>query len=83
MPDSATYVYCLVQSARTPSVKGAPEGIPAGGPPRVLPVDRGIWAIVADAPLERFSGEPFQQELQDIEAVSRYALAHAGMIEAQ
>ena len=81
MSDSATYVYCLVQSARTPSVKGAPEGIPAGGPPRVLPVDRGIWAIVADAPLERFSGEPFQQELQDIEAVSRYALAHAGMIE--
>jgi hypothetical protein len=55
--------------------------MPGGGAPRVLPIDRGIWAIVADAPLDRFSGEEFQQELQDIEAVSRHALAHASVIE--
>jgi hypothetical protein len=77
----ATYVYCLVQSARAPSVRGAPAGIPGAGPPRVLPVGRGIWAIVADAPLDRFSGEQLQQDLQDIETVSRHALAHASMIE--
>jgi hypothetical protein len=47
----------------------------------VLLIDRGIWAIVADAPLERFSGERLQDELQDIEAVSRHALAHASVIE--
>lgn len=55
--------------------------MPGAGPPRVLPVDRGIWAIVADAPLDRFSGEQFQADLQDIEAVSRHALAHASMVE--
>jgi hypothetical protein len=55
--------------------------MPGAGVPRVLPIARGIWAIVADAPLERFSGEQFEQELQDIEAVSRHALAHASMIE--
>jgi hypothetical protein len=81
VPESATYVYCLVQSAQPPAVKGAPEGMPGSGPPRVLPVNGHIWAIVADAPLDRFSGEVFQQELQDIEAVSRHALAHASMIE--
>jgi hypothetical protein len=81
VPEPATYVYCLVQSARAPSVKGVPSGIPGAGPARVLPVDRGIWAVVADAPLERFSDEQLQLELQDLEAVSRYALAHAAVIE--
>ena len=81
MSEPATYVYCLIQSARAPSVKGAPEGMPGGGPARALSIDRGIWAIVADAPLERFSGERLQDELQDIEAVSRHALAHASVIE--
>jgi hypothetical protein len=55
--------------------------MPGAGPARVLAVDRGIWAIVADAPLDRFSGDQLQLELQDIEAVSRHALAHASMIE--
>ena len=81
MPEPATYVYCLVQSARAPELKGAPEGMPGAGRPRTLAVDRGVWAVVADAPLDRFSGDLLQQELQDIEAVSRHALAHASMIE--
>jgi hypothetical protein len=81
VPEPATYVYCLVQSARSFSVKGAPTGIPGAGPARVLPVGGDIWAIVADAPLDRFSDEQLQLELQDIEAVSRYALAHAAVIE--
>src|SRR5439155_7801536 len=55
--------------------------MPGSSAPRILSVDRGIWAVVADAPLERFSGERFQEELQDIEAVSRLALAHASMVE--
>ena len=66
MEPGATYVYCLVQSTRVPSVKGAPAGIPGGGSPRALPVSRGIWAIVADAPLERFTGEQLQQELAKV-----------------
>jgi len=81
VPEPATYVYCLVQSARAPELKGAPEGMPGAGRPRTLAVDRGVWAVVADAPLDRFSGDLLQQELQDIEAVSRHALAHASMID--
>jgi hypothetical protein len=78
---TATYVYCLVQSADPPSARGAPASVPGAGPPRLLPIDRRIWAVVADAPLDRFSGEALQEDLQDVEAISRHAVAHASVIE--
>jgi hypothetical protein len=81
LSEPATYVFCLVQSDRAPSVRGVPQGVPGSGAPRALAIDRGLWAIVADAPLDRFSGEQLQQELQDLEAVSRHALAHASVFE--
>src|SRR5262245_59955286 len=77
----ATYVFCLVESKMVPSVRGAPGGMPGTGPVRALPIDRGLWAIVADAPLERYSAARLEQDLQDLEAVSRHALAHAATIE--
>ena len=80
-PHNATYVYCLVQSAKAPSTRGVPGSVPGAGVPRILAIDRDVWAVVADAPLERFTGETLQQELQDVEAISRHALAHASVIE--
>jgi hypothetical protein len=80
-PESATYLYCLIQSARAPSLRGAPQSIPGAGPPRVILIDRGIWAVVSDVPLERFSGERLERDLQDLEVVSRHALAHASVVE--
>ena len=79
--DTATYVFCLVESDRAPSLRGVPGSVPGAGPPRVIPVDRRVWAVVADAPLERFAGEQLQRDLQDVEAISRHALAHASVIE--
>jgi hypothetical protein len=55
--------------------------LPGGGPVRALAIDHRLWAIVADVPADRFSGEQLEQELQDIEGVSRYAVAHASTIE--
>lgn len=81
VPSNATYVYCLVQSAKAPSLRGVPSSVPGAGAPRVLAIDRDVWAVVADAPLERFAGEQLQQDLQDVEAISRHALAHASVIE--
>jgi hypothetical protein len=78
---SATYVFCLVQSARRPSLRGVPDTLPGAGAPRLIPIDGDVWAVVADAPLERFSAEQLQSDLQDVEAISRHALAHASMIE--
>ena len=78
---NATYVYCLVQAAAAPQLRGAPRSVPGAGAPRLLAIDRDVWAVVADAPLDRFSADAMQQELQDIEAISRHALAHAAVIE--
>ena len=77
----ATYVFCLVQSARAPSLLGVPESVPGAGPARLLSIDRDIWAVVADAPLDRFSSEQLEQDLQDLEVVSRHAVAHASVVE--
>jgi hypothetical protein len=55
--------------------------VPGAGVPRLLAIDRDVWAVVADAPLERFSGEALQEEMQDVEAISRHAVAHASVIE--
>ena len=62
-------------------MRGAPASVPGAGAPRLLAIDRDIWAVVADAPLDRFAAEVLQQELQDVEAISRHALAHAAVIE--
>jgi hypothetical protein len=79
--EHATYVFCLMQSTSPPVLRKLPDGLPGAARTRALPVDRGLWAIVADVPLERFSGERLHQDLQDIETVSRYALAHAATVE--
>lgn len=79
--DAATYVFCLVQSQRVPSLRGVPPSVPGAGPPRLLAIDCGLWAVVADAPLERFASEQLQHDLEDLEAVSRHALAHASIVE--
>jgi len=55
--------------------------VPGAGAPRLIAVDRDVWAVVADAPLERFGGEQLRDELQDVEAISRHALAHASVVE--
>jgi hypothetical protein len=80
-PDKATYVFCLVQSSRPPSLRGVPESVPGAGAPRLLSFDRGTYAVVADAPLDRFSPDALQQDLEDVEAISRHALAHASVVE--
>ena len=74
-------MYCLIQSAKPASTRGAPDSVPGAGAPRLLHIDSDVWAVVADAPLERFSGDALQEELQDIEAISRHAIAHASVIE--
>jgi hypothetical protein len=79
--DSVTYVFCLVQSVRQPSLRGVPESVPGAGAPRLIAVDRDVWAVVADAPLERFGGEQLRDEFRDVESISRHAFAHASVVE--
>jgi len=77
----ATYLFCLVQAPSAPSLRGVPPGLPGAGRVRLLALGDRLWAAVADAPLDRFSGPAIEEELSDLEALSRIALAHATVIE--
>src|SRR5690349_7421415 len=77
-----TYVYCLVAGARRPAVPRAARGPKGLGPIRLLDVDRGLWLVAADAPLDRFGEDAINNGLGDLDWVSRAAVAHESVIEA-
>ncbi|MEW5855055.1 MAG: GvpL/GvpF family gas vesicle protein [Myxococcota bacterium] len=79
---SATYLYCAVHAPQRPSVVDAPPGLPGTGPLRVLEAGEALWLVVADAPLSRYGSAPIEQKLQDLDWVSRHALAHETVVEA-
>jgi len=79
--ESATYLYCLVQAARRPSVAGAPRGLPGTGGLRVLQAASDLWLVAADAPLQHYGGAPIERGLRDLEWVTLRGAAHARVVE--
>jgi hypothetical protein len=47
----------------------------------VLDLDRGLFLVVADAPLARYGEDAIQRGLSDLDWVSRAAVAHEGIVE--
>ena len=76
-----TYLYCLVRSARTPALRGAPGGLPGGGPPRALGAGGGLWLIVADVPEAEYGEAAIAAGLQQLQWVSPRAMAHEAVVE--
>jgi hypothetical protein len=52
------------------------------GPVRLLDVDTGLYAVVADAPLEKYGEAAINKGLTDLDWVSRAAVAHEAVVEA-
>jgi hypothetical protein len=77
----ATYVYCIVASPKLPRVAGAPAGLPGTGNARVLEIEKGLFAIVADAPREQYSSDAINAQLSDLKWVSRAAVRHEAVVE--
>lgn len=77
----ATYVYCVIASARPPRLTRVPPGLPGMGKVRLLPVDRELYLAVADAPLTRYSEDAINRGLADLDWVSRAAIAHESVVE--
>jgi hypothetical protein len=46
-----------------------------------LPLDDGLWLVVADAPLGRYDGPAIEGRLRDLAWVSRCALGHEAVVE--
>lgn len=78
----ATYVYCVVAADRRPTLTRIPRGLPGMGPVRLLDVDTGLYAVVADAPLDKYGEAAINRGLADLEWVSRAAVAHEAVVEA-
>jgi Gas vesicle synthesis protein GvpL/GvpF len=78
---TATYLYCLVQSAKEPSLRGAPAGLPGAGRPRAIDAGGGLWLVAADAPLEQYGEKPIERGLKDLAWVSSVAVPHEAVVE--
>lgn len=81
MKKSATYLFALLRRARPPATADAPPGLPGAGRPRIVPVERGLWLIAADAPAALYGEEAIEQGLKDVSWVSARALAHERVVE--
>jgi Gas vesicle synthesis protein GvpL/GvpF len=78
---TATYVYCVVQSARKPPAGRVPAGLPGGETPRLAEVDSRMWVVHAPVPLARYGTQALEESLRDLEWVSKIAVAHEAVVE--
>jgi hypothetical protein len=76
-----TYAYCIVASAVRPRIARKAAGLPGTGPVRLLDIERGLYVVVADVPLDRYGEEAISRGLGDLEWVSRAAMAHEAVVE--
>jgi hypothetical protein len=77
----ATYVYCVVAAARRPKLTGVPRGLAGTGPVRLLDGASGLYAVVADAPLDQYGEAAIKKGLGNLDWVSRAAVAHEAVVE--
>jgi gas vesicle protein GvpL/GvpF len=76
-----TYLYCVIAAKPAPRMARSRRGLPGTGPVRLLDVDRDLFLVVADAPLSRYGEAAIARGLNDLNWVSRAAVAHESVVE--
>ena len=76
-----TYVYCLVRSARRPSLRGAPAGMAGSREVRLLEAGDGLWVAVSSVPAKTYAEAALQKGLHQIEWVGERAMEHEAVVE--
>jgi hypothetical protein len=76
-----TYVFCLVRSARRPSVTDVPVDLPGAGALRVIAAAPATWLVVASVPQRDYSETALAAGLQDLDWVGPRAMAHEAVVE--
>jgi hypothetical protein len=77
----ACYVYCVIAAERSPRPKRGLRGLPGAGPVRILDAGEGLYLAVADVPLSEYGEAAINRRLQELEWVSRAAMAHERVVE--
>lgn len=78
---SATYVFCIVRSARKPSIARVPAGLPGGTRPKIVAAGRQLWLVLSEVPLDRYGGDRLEVALRDLDWVAEIAVAHEAVVE--
>lgn len=81
MSATLSYVFCLVRSARRPTLRGIADGMPGGGELRAIEVGGGLWAIVQSVPEAEYGEAALARGLQNLDWVGPRAIAHERVIE--
>jgi hypothetical protein len=71
----------VIAASRRPRLARVARGLPGMGPVRLLDVEDGLFAAVADAPLDRYGEAAINSGLSDLDWVSRAAVAHEAVVE--
>src|SRR5262245_33979369 len=78
---SATYVYCVVRSAKKPGTARVPAGLSGGARPKVTGAGRQLWLILSEVPLDRYGSDRLEIALRDLDWVAEIAIAHESVVE--
>lgn len=78
---SATYVYCVVKSARAPKLARGPKGLEGAEKTRLLDAGDGYHLLVTTAPLSMYDAAAIDAKLRDIDWVGARAAEHEGVVE--
>ncbi len=81
MSATLSYVFCLVRSARRPTLRGISEGMPGGNELRAIEVGDGVWAVVQSVPEAEYGEAALARGLQNLDWVGPRAIAHEHVIE--
>jgi hypothetical protein len=76
-----SYVFCLVRSARRPTLRRLSEGMPGGSDLRAIEVGDGLWAIVESVPEDQYGESALASSLQNLDWVGPRAIVHERVIE--
>jgi hypothetical protein len=81
MPETATYLYCIVHSDRQPAMTKAPHGLAGATRPAAAAVNASYWLITAAVPLQSYGPGALELSLRDVQWVTDIAVAHESVVE--
>jgi hypothetical protein len=81
MGKTATYIYCLVERSRRPSLAKVPAGLPGAAAPELIAMSDELWAASAQIPLSMYGSGPLEEHLKDMDWVAEAAVAHESVVE--